>query len=83
MHGTKEPVRVEDWEWDNQNSADTLGYNRPDAGNEFFGYKFPMEPESVREHTQNKQVCSLQETRVDVQHPAGINITQHPLKVQH
>lgn len=54
---TKEPVRAEDWEWDNQSSADTLGYNRPDAGNRFFGYKFPMEPESVGEHSQGKQVC--------------------------
>lgn len=40
-----------------------LGYNRPDTGNEFFGYRFPVEPESVCEHTQNEQVCSLQENK--------------------
>lgn len=81
---TKEPVRAEDWEWDNQSSADTLGYNRPDAGNRFFGYKFPMEPESVGEHSQGKQVCRSPGNKGGaVQRAAGINITQHLLNTQH
>lgn len=44
-----------------------LGHNRPDTGNGFFGYRFPVEPESLCEHTQIKQVCSLRKTRADVQ----------------
>lgn len=70
------------WEWrrGRQPELRKLGYNRPDAGNEFFGYRFPMEPESVCEHTQDKQVCRSPGNKGGC---PTTNIAQHLLNMQH